>query len=93
MIIRLVKMEFKLNEIDTFRSIFKETKPLIEKMEGCLQVNLHQDAQHPEIFFTISHWESETSLDHYRDSELFINTWKKVKLLFDKKAEAWSLNA
>ncbi|MBD3749363.1 MAG: antibiotic biosynthesis monooxygenase [Sphingobacteriales bacterium] len=93
MIIRLVKMEFKLNEIDTFRLIFKETKPLIEKMEGCLLVNLHQDAQHPEIFFTISHWESEMDLDHYRHSELFIKTWKKVKLLFDKKAEAWSLKA
>lgn len=93
MIIRLVKMEFKKDEIDEFRSIFMETKPLIEKMEGCLQVNLHQDAQHPEIFFTISHWNSETDLNQYRDSELFIKTWKKVKLLFNKKAEAWSLKA
>lgn len=93
MIIRLVKMEFKLDKIDVFRSIFSDMKPKIEKMEGCLQVNLHQDAQHPEIFFTISHWDDEMSLECYRNSELFINTWKKVKLLFNKKAEAWSLNA
>lgn len=93
MIIRLVKMEFKSNEIEQFCTIFEDIKPMIEKMEGCLQVNLHQDALHPEIFFTISHWENETDLNHYRDSEFFIDTWKKVKLLFVKKAEAWSLKA
>ena len=91
MIVRLVKMEFKQVEIENFRSIFLTVQPQIEKMEGCLSVNLHQDIKQPEIFFTISNWENDASLENYRQSELFIITWKKVKPLFTKKAEAWSL--
>ena len=43
MIVRLVKMEFKQSEIENFRSIFLIAQPQIEKMKGCLSVNLHQD--------------------------------------------------
>jgi quinol monooxygenase YgiN len=92
MIIRLVKMEFEEDKVELFRSIFEEVKPMISKMNGCVEVNFYQDIKNPNIFFTISHWENETSLNAYRDSELFIKTWKKVKLLFKDKAEAWSLS-
>lgn len=91
MIIRLVKMGFKQEEIENFRSIFLTAKPLIEKMDGCIAVNLHQDLNSQETFFTISKWSDDWSLEKYRQSELFITTWKKVKPLFNKKAEAWSL--
>jgi quinol monooxygenase YgiN len=93
MIIRLVKMEFEEDKVELFRSIFEEVKPMISKMNGCVEVNFYQDIKNPNIFFTISHWENETSLNAYRDSELFIKTWKKVKLLFKDKAEAWSLSS
>lgn len=91
MIVRLVKMEFKQEDIENFRSIFLIAQPQIEKMDGCLGVNLHQDLNQPKIFFTISKWDNEISLEHYRQSALFITTWKKVKPMFNKKAEAWSL--
>ena len=91
MITRLVKMEFRQEEIENFRSIFLNVQPLIEKMDGCLAVNLHQDVNEPKVFFTISKWESEVGLENYRQSEVFITTWKKVKPLFSNKAEAWSL--
>jgi quinol monooxygenase YgiN len=93
MIIRLVKMEFEEDKVELFRSIFEEVKPMISKMNGCVEVNFYQDIKNPNIFFTISHWENETSLNAYRDSELFIKTWKKVKLLIKDKAEAWSLSS
>ena len=86
-------MEFKQSEIENFRSIFSIAQPQIEKMEGCLSVNFHQDLKIPEIFFTISYWKSEESLENYRQSKLFITIWKKVKPLFTKKAEAWSLTS
>ena len=91
MIVRLVKMTFKDSEIDNFKSIFKITQPKIAEMKGCLKVDLRQDINQPEIFFTISHWENEDGLENYRKSQLFINTWKQVKPLFITKAEAWSL--
>lgn len=84
-------MEFKKEEIENFHSIFINAQPEIEKMEGCLAVNLHQDLIKHELFFTISKWDSDESLENYRQSELFIAIWKKVKPLFSQKAEAWSL--
>ncbi|MBC7653678.1 MAG: antibiotic biosynthesis monooxygenase [Oligoflexus sp.] len=92
MIIRLVKMTFEEPKIDNFKLIFKKAQSKISKMQGCLKVDLHQDIHQPEIFFTISHWESEHDLENYRKSELFINTWKQVKPFFKEKAEAWSLS-
>jgi quinol monooxygenase YgiN len=92
MITRLVKMHFKLENIAEFSSLFDDAKLKIEKMEGCLNVELHQDLHQPEIFFTFSKWESEKSLENYRNSTLFIDTWRKVKPLFKEKAEAWSLS-
>ncbi|MBU0696227.1 MAG: antibiotic biosynthesis monooxygenase [Bacteroidetes bacterium] len=93
MMIRLVKMEFEEDKVALFSSIFEKVKPMISKMDGCVDVNLHQDIKNSNIFFTISHWENEAALNVYRDSELFINTWKKVKPLFKNKAEAWSLSS
>jgi quinol monooxygenase YgiN len=92
MITRLVKMHFKLENIAEFASIFDDAKLKIESMEGCINVELHQDIHQPEIFFTISKWESEKNLENYRNSTLFIDTWRKVKPLFKEKAEAWSLS-
>ncbi|OAQ41745.1 hypothetical protein A5893_01120 [Pedobacter psychrophilus] len=92
MIVRLVKMVFNESEIDNFKSIFESAQLKIAKMQGCLKVDLRQEIDKPEIFFTISHWESENDLENYRKSELFINTWKLVKPLFKEKAEAWSLS-
>lgn len=92
MITRLVKMHFKLENTSEFARLFHDVKLKIEAMEGCLNVELRQDLHQPEIFFTISTWESEKNLENYRKSTLFIDTWQKVKPLFSKKAEAWSLS-
>ena len=93
MIVRLVKMVFEDKYVADFTEIFKQSQPKIAKMHGCLSVKLHQDVNAPQIYFTISEWESEADLENYRKSELFINTWKKVKPMFAKKVEAWSLAA
>ena len=79
--------------IANFEEIFQQSQPKIAKMDGCISVKLNQDINNPHIFFTISEWETEAHLEAYRKSELFINTWKKVKPMFAAKAEAWSLVA
>lgn len=93
MILRVVKMHFIETEIANFKTIFEQAKPLIIKMPGCQSVELKQDINQQQVFFTLSYWESENDLELYRKSELFINTWKAVKPLFAKKAEAWTLNS
>lgn len=92
MITRIVKMTFKAEHIDDFTSLFEDRKKLIRHFPGCLHLELWQDEHHPEIFFTYSHWETESDLEHYRFSPFFKETWTLTKKLFAQKAEAYSIN-
>ncbi len=92
MLIRIVKLTLKKENIASFELIFEETKDFIRNFKGCLSLELYQDREHPNIFFTYSTWEKEENLDEYRKSEFFRNVWAKTKLLFEDKPEAWSVN-
>ena len=74
-----------------FREIFEQSKDKIRGFEGCTHLELLNDVQHPNVFFTYSKWESEKHLDNYRHSELFNSTWNKTKVLFSEKPEAWTV--
>lgn len=91
MLVRVVKMHFVLNFIPEFTTLFNEVKPQIANFKGCKGVKLLQHETDKAIFFTISNWDDATSLENYRNSELFKTTWAKVKPNFKHKAEAWSL--
>ncbi len=84
-------MHFQSGKTDEFLQIFESNKKFIAAFEGCHSVELQRDINKPEIFFTISKWESEESLENYRNSDLFKGVWAKTKILFSEKAEAWSL--
>ncbi len=91
MIIRVVKMTFKLEHISDFLNMFEEKQAAIASTEGCLHLELWQDKNDKRVFFTYSHWQSEQFLNQYRDSELFAIVWPMIKQWFDAKAEAWSV--
>lgn len=87
-LIRIVKMTFREEEVDTFRKIFDERKEKIASFPGCSSLQLLNDKN---IFFTYSTWDGPESLERYRTSELFQSTWALVKPLFSAKTEAWSV--
>ncbi len=89
--IRIVKMVFRPDEVDSFLAIFESVKDKIAGFEGCDGVELLRDKHNSNVMFTYSYWDSEKNLDKYRYSELFADTWQKTKKLFLQKAEAWSL--
>jgi len=91
MIIRIVKMTFQPEKTTEFQMIFEESKQLIRNMNGCSHLELLNDINEPNIFFTYSYWESETDLNDYRNSDVFANVWAKTKILFSAKPEAWSV--
>jgi len=91
MLIRLVKLTLEENKINQFQQVFEERRERISNAKGCLGVALLQDIHHPNILFTHSKWDNEASLNLYRNSELFIETWKRVKPLFKAPAQAWSV--
>lgn len=92
MILRVVQMHFREDALDDFLNLFEERKQLIRGFEGCEHLELWQDEHNKAVFFTYSHWQSETHLNHYRFSELFKDTWRKTKALFAEKPQAWSVN-
>ncbi len=91
MIKRIVKMEFESDNVETFKSIFKKNHPKIASQEGCHGVQLLQDINESNIFFTFSEWETQEHLDLYRENELFKEIWGKIKVLFSNKPIAWSV--
>jgi len=91
MIVRIVKLTFKTEEIDEFLNIFEKQKSYIAAFDGCTHLTLLRDKNQKNIFFTYSYWDDEAALERYRKSDFFRNIWSGVKILFDDKPEAWSL--
>lgn len=88
----MVKMTFREEAIDAFKVFFEERKQRIRNFDGCTHLELWQDSNHANIFFTYSHWLDEAALNHYRNSSFFRDTWQQTKQLFSARAEAWSVN-
>lgn len=92
MIKRIVKMSFQPEKVEDFKAIFKENWKLIAGFEGCSHVELLQDQLHPNVFFTYSIWDKESSLEKYRESDLFNSVWSRTKVLFNDKPQAWTVH-
>ena len=92
MLIRIVKMTFRNEEAEIFLLLFDEVKFKIKNFEGCEHLELWRDSANANVFFTYSWWQNETALNKYRHSDLFADTWRKTKILFAAKAEAWSVD-
>jgi quinol monooxygenase YgiN len=91
MIQRIVKLHFKIEQIDAFMEVFEASKAHIRAFDGCLGMSLAQHDTQPNVLFTISRWKNTEALENYRKSPLFTTTWAKTKVLFEEKAEAWSV--
>lgn len=91
MLVRVVKMTFRNDDVESFKKLFNDKSAIIRSFEGCMRLELLQDQHQPNIFFTYSHWLNEAALSHYRNSQFFRDTWQQTKAFFAEKAEAWSL--
>ncbi len=92
MFIRIVKMSFKNENVDDFLVIFNKNKEKIRNTNGCNLLELYRDKTNRNIFFTYSYWEAEQDLENYRNSNFFKGVWKKTKVLFNDRPEAWSVD-
>ncbi len=90
-IIRIVRLSFQPDQVDTFLDIFNTSKMLIRAFEGCQHLELNKDIHHENVYYTLSKWSSPDALEAYRHSDLFKTTWAKTKVLFNAKAIAYSI--
>ncbi len=91
MLIRIVRMHFKEEETSRFLEIFNASKHKIRHFEGCQHLELLQDLNMPNVYYTYSYWLSEDYLNGYRDSALFAEVWAATKALFAGKPVAYSV--
>ena len=93
MLIRIVHMKFKEENIEAFLANFDAIRSKIRSFQGCQKLELYQDQKDSTRFFTYSYWDSEEDLNSYRSSPMFEEVWTKTKAMFSERAQAWSLNA
>lgn len=91
MILRIVRMSFDPYRIDNFLDYFATIKPDIENFEGCRKVDMYRDAEDENVIYTVSIWEDESSLEKYRESNIFRGRWEIVTEWFNEKPQAFSL--
>ncbi len=90
-LIRIVRMTFQEDKVEQFLQNFHGNKAKIRAFSGCQYLSLLRDAAQPNIYYTLSHWDSEKHLNDYRNSELFREVWAKTKILFADKPSAYSV--
>ncbi|MFO8098839.1 MAG: antibiotic biosynthesis monooxygenase [Salinibacter sp.] len=90
MLVRIVRMTFRVDAVDSFLEHFDASAPQIRAFPGCRHLELWRDADTPTVCTTYSHWEHQAALDRYRESPLFRSTWNRVKPLFSDRPAAHS---
>ncbi len=92
MIRRIVKMTFREGTEEEFLALFARKEAAIRAFAGCRHLELLRNRHAPNVFFTLSLWDSEEALENYRQSQLFRQTWAQTRALFAARAEAWTLD-
>lgn len=93
MIIRLVRMRFRPDQVERFLALYEQAHPIIAGQPGCRSVLLVRQLDDPAAFATWSVWDDAAALDAYRRSAFFRGFWPDVKALFRAPAEAVSFEA
>ena len=93
MLIRIVRMTFQEEQVESFLTMFDGVKDKIRAFEGCEYLELWRDLDKPNVLMTYSHWENREALEGYRHSELFKSTWAKTKAKFADRPVAFSVKS
>src|SRR5690349_3085383 len=91
MLIRIVRMHFTADGSQEFLQIFENHRQAIRNFPGCSHLTLLCDLKDDKCFTTLSHWNDAADLEAYRKSDLFGSVWQRVKPLFARQPEAFSM--
>jgi quinol monooxygenase YgiN len=92
MVIRIVKLRMRDEEVEAFKAYFQTVCEIIRSQPGCNKLQAWQDINERTIFFTYSIWDKVDDLETYRNSAFFLQFWKTVKPWFSDKAEVWTFD-
>ena len=83
-------MTFEDGRTEEFLGLFDKVSDQIRAFPGCRHLALLRDRDEPTVFATYSLWDSQESLNAYRSSDLFRETWYKTKAMFSEAPVARS---
>ncbi len=89
MITRIVKLSFQNQYCPHFESMFPKIQQIVFSSKGCKEVKLLKSMEKG-LYFTYSHWDTEQSLEDYRQSDVFKKIWSDFKTNFKDAPQAWS---
>jgi quinol monooxygenase YgiN len=84
-------MTFMESRIDDFMDLEKSICRDIRRFKGCRHLEILQDIHNRCVFFSYSHWESESDLEDYRRADFFKETWATLCRWFREAPETWTL--
>lgn len=90
-LLRIVRLTLTPAHVADFLTLFRASESQIRQQPGCQHLELWQDADHPHIYCTYSHWDDAAALDAYRHSALFGQVWPATKRLLAAPAQAFSV--
>jgi quinol monooxygenase YgiN len=90
-LLRIVRLTLAPTHVADFLTLFRASENQIRQQRGCQHLELWQDADHPHIYCTYSHWDDAAALDAYRKSALFGQVWPATKRLLAAPAQAFSV--
>jgi len=64
-------MVYAPEKTQDFKNLFNQTYPHIRNFDGCRFLELYEDKEQPNTFYTISKWDNSEHLEEYRKSNLF----------------------
>ncbi len=88
MIVRIVALKCKPEDLAAFRLLLQESSPRVRGVPGCLSLQIVADVDDPTSFYTLSTWRNVADLEAYRTGPLFANIWPRVKALLRERAWA-----
>jgi quinol monooxygenase YgiN len=88
MVIRIVSLKCRPEDVDAFRLLLRESSPRVRQSPGCLSLQIVNDIADPTSFFTLSTWRDRDALEAYRASPLFVEIWPRVKAFL--REAAWA---
>ena len=88
MVIRIVSLKCKPEDVDAFRLVLRNSFPRVRQFPGCLALQIVNDIADPTSFFTLSTWRDVDALEAYRTSPLFEQVWPRIKAFL--REAAWA---
>lgn len=74
MIYVIAKSIAKKDKIEATKKAMTALLEPTHKEQGCIQYDLHQDQDRPEVFFFYERWESREILEQHLKTD-YLNTW------------------